>query len=199
MKKTNRSKLSLAIAIYLAASVNFSSADAMTTSDVGFNGKNIFEIYYYGAEDAGNEFAKDCFRSSDGNPLVYTLKDDIKAGLNEAFRQWAEILGPGAKNKKPVQYFVGTNDAVNASALSLSRTYGVSTGNPNFLHDAIQNGSNIEWIETIDSIIDGSDQNSAARGFGRILIGQNIGKNEGDGRYGFVTSKALLPVAQEMN
>ena len=87
MKKPNKSKLSLAIALYLAASVNFSAVDAMTTSDVGFDGKNIFEIYYYGAEDAGTEFAKEFFRTSDAdvNPLVYTLKDDIKAGLNESF------------------------------------------------------------------------------------------------------------------
>ena len=45
MKKPNKRKLSLAVALYLAASVNFSAADAMTTSDVGFDGKNIFEIY----------------------------------------------------------------------------------------------------------------------------------------------------------
>ncbi|MBO6305732.1 MAG: autotransporter domain-containing protein [Selenomonadaceae bacterium] len=199
MKKSNKSKLSLVIALYLAASVNFSAVDAMTTSDVGFDGKNIFEIYYYGAEDAGNESAKNYFKTFEGNPLVYTLKDDIKAGLNESFRQWAEILGPGAKNNKPVQFFVGTSDVTNAFARSNSRTYGFNTNNPNFLHDAIQNGSNIEWIETVDSIVDGSHQNSAAIGFGRVLIGQNIGKDEGDGRYGFVTSKALLPVAQEMN
>jgi len=199
MKKPNKSKLALTIALYLAASVNFSAVDAMTTSDVGFNGKNIFEIYYYGAEDAGNEAAKTYFKTSDEKPLVYTLTDDIKAGLNESFRQWAEILGPGAKNKKPVQYFVGTNDEMNATARSDSKTYGVETGNPNFLHDAIQNGSNIEWIETIDSLMDGSDQNSAARGFGIIRIGQNLGKDEGDGRYGFVTPEVLLPVAQEMN
>ncbi|MBR3622547.1 MAG: autotransporter domain-containing protein [Selenomonadaceae bacterium] len=199
MKKPNKSKLALAIAFYFAASVNFSPADAMTTSDVGFDGKNIFEIYYYGAEDAGNESAKNYFETFGGNPLVYTLKDDIKAGLNESFRQWAEILGPGAKNNKPVQFFVGTSDVTNAFARSNSRTYGVNTNNPNFLHDAFQNGSNIEWIETIDSIMDGSEQNSAARGFGSIIIGQNLGKNEGDGRYGFVTPNALLPVAQEMN
>ena len=199
MKKSNKSKLSLVIALYLAASVNFSAVDAMTTSDVGFDGKNIFEIYYYGAEDAGNESAKNYFKTFEGNPLVYTLKDDIKAGLNESFRQWAEILGPGAKNNKPVQFFVGTSDVTNAFARSNSRTYGFNTNNPNFLHDAIQNGSNIEWIETIDSIMDGSEQNSAARGFGSIIIGQKLGTDEGDGRYGFVTPKGLLPVPQEMN
>ena len=198
MKKPNKSKLSLAVALYLAVSVNFSAADAMTTSDVGFNGNNIFEIYYYGAEDSGNELAKTYFKEFDGNPLVYTLKDDIKAGLNEAFRQWAEILGPGAKNKKPVQFFVGTNDVVNASAYSESKTYGVKTRNPNFLHNAIQNGADVEWIDTIDSLRDGSEKNSAARGFGGIIIGQNIGVDQGDGRYGFVANSDLLPVAQDM-
>ena len=114
MKKSNKSKLSLAVALYLAASVNFSAVDAMTTSDVGFNGKNIFEIYYYGAEDSDNELVVNHFTEFDTarfrftKPLVYTLKDDIKEGLNQAFKQWAEILEPGAKNKKPVQYFVVT-------------------------------------------------------------------------------------------
>ena len=205
MKKPNKSKLSLAIALYFAASVNFSPADAMTTSDVGFNGNNIFKIYYYGAEDSDNEPVVNYFTEFDTarfrftKPLVYTLKDDIKEGLNQAFKQWAEILEPGAKNKKPVQYFVVTNDVHNASARSESQTYGVNTGNPDFLRDAIQNGSNIEWLETIDSIVDSSSQNSAARGYGIIIIGQNMGKDEGDGRYGFVTPKGLLPVAQEMN
>ncbi|MBO6305025.1 MAG: autotransporter domain-containing protein [Selenomonadaceae bacterium] len=198
MKKSHKSKLSLAIALYLAASVNFSHTDAMTTSDVGFNGNNLFEIYYYGAEDSENASAKTYFKEFDGNPLVYTLKDDIKGGLNEAFRQWAEILAPGAKNKKPVQFFVGTNDVANAGAYSESKTYGVKTRNPNFLHDAIQNGADVEWIDTIDSLRDGSEKNSAARGFGGIIIGQNIGVDEGDGRYGFVANSDLLPVAQDM-
>ena len=198
MKETNKSKLSLAIALYLAANVNFLPADAMTTSDIGFDGKNIFEVYYYGEEDSGNALAKTYFKEFDGNPLVYTLKDDIKAGLNQAFKQWADILGPGAKNKKPVQFFVGTNDVVNASAYSESKAYGVKTKNPNFLHSAIQNGADIEWIDTIDSLRDGSEKNSAARGIGGIIIGQNIGVDESDGRYGFVAPKDLLPVAQEM-
>ena len=202
MKKPNKSKLSLAVALYLAASVNFSAVDAMTTSDVGFDGKNIFEIYYYGAEDAGNVAAKsyfDTFSTEEGiESLVYTLKDDIKTGLDNAFRQWAEILGPGAKNKNPVQYFVGTNNRENASAGSNSTTYGVRSENPNHLHDALQNGADIEWIESLESLMDESALPPAACGFGEIIIGQNLGLNENDGRYGFVATPIPKPVPTEM-
>ena len=203
MKKTRTGKLAFAVALYLATACPIPAAEAMTASPVGYDGRSLFEIYYYGAEDADNFAAKSFFKSFSREPgiepLVYTLQDDIKARLDSAFMQWAEILGPGAKNKNPVQYFVGTNNRENASASSVSATYGVQTENPNHLHDALQNGADIEWIESLDSLMDESAPPPAAHGFGGIIIGQNLGINENDGRYGFVAPLSPKPVATEMS
>lgn len=197
-----KAKLALAVAAYLAVACYIPDAEAMTTSRVDYDGKPLFEIYYYGAEDAGNVAAKSYFNAFSTEKgiesLVYTLKDDIKTGLDNAFRQWAEILGPGAKNKNPVQYFVGTNNRENASASSLSTTYGERSENPNHLHDALQNGADIEWIESLESLMDESALPPAACGFGGIIIGQNLGLNENDGRYGFVATPIPKPVPTEM-
>ncbi|MBR3623599.1 MAG: autotransporter domain-containing protein [Selenomonadaceae bacterium] len=197
MKKPSKRNLALAVAFYLAAAGNFSNSYAMETHSIGYNGNNIFNVYYYGADDAKNDYARAFFKDFGGNPLVYNLSSDIKNGLNKAFEEWAEILGPGVKNKKPVQYFVGTNDAANASAYSDSRAYGTVTANPDYLHDALQNGTEIAWLENVDTMRNGEDKTIAKLGAGGIIIGQNIGEDQGDGNYGFTYNKDRLPVAKE--
>lgn len=90
-------------------------------------------------------------------PLSYTLNNNIRVGLDNAFKQWAELLGPGARNQKPVQYFVGTIGEVNAFAVSYSFTEGRGQefiDDPNNLHDALKNGTAIEWLPGAGSFMD---------------------------------------------
>ena len=195
MGKIAGRRLAAAILLHLAIVGGAGQACAMTSSRIDYNSNPVFEVYYYGAEDADNASAKAFFGQFAGaNPLAYTLTDNIKTGLDAAFNQWAEILGPGARNKKPVQYFVGTNTVQNAGAIGFSKRNGEDTNNPNYLHAALQNGTEIQWIENIDALA----ENVPAQGYGGIYIGQNIGVNEEDGQYGFTAINTPIPVAQEM-
>lgn len=194
--KTGKRKLLLACLLYLAGSASMPIAQAMSTSYIGYGGRNIFAVYYYGAEDAGNAAAGEFFYSPHYESLVYTLKDDIKRGINNAFSQWTELLKPGLKNTVPVQYFVGTtNEQMNANAYTLSRINRKWTDNPNYLMEALQKGTKIKWMATIADTLDDDED---AWGIGRICIGQNMGIDEGDGRYGWTASEYPIPVAQSM-
>lgn len=195
-KKTAGRRLAAAILLHLAIVGGAGQACAMTSSRIDHNGSPMFEVYYYGAEDAdANPSTKEFFgQFITKGPLDYNLTPNIKTGLDAAFRQWAEILEPGSRNKMPVQYFVGTSTIENAGAIGFSRSNGVDTDNPNYLHDALQNGTQIQWIDNIDALA----ENVPAQGYGGIYIGQNIGVNEEDGQCGFTAINTPIPVAQEM-
>lgn len=196
-KPSKKQKLVAAILLHLIIGGSFGQADAMTSSQIDHNGKPMFEVYYYGHEDAGTPAAQ--FFEGMKNPgiLSYTLNDNLRAEVDNAFRQWAELLGPGAKNKKPVQYFVSTYDAVNAFASGFSSTEGKGEdfdNNPNNLHDALQNGTAIEWLPGAEVL---TDNPHGRRGFGVIGIGKYMGIDKNDGQYGWTTG-ASVPVSQEM-
>ncbi len=197
-RRFQKQRLAAAILLHLAIAGGAGQVWAMTSSQISHEGRPLFSVNYYGAEDEDNDAAMDFFAqfgSQTTDTLAYTLTDNIKAGLDNAFRQWAEMLGPGAQNRKPLQYFVGTNDIQNAGALSFSQRGNVDTNNPNYLHAALQKGAKIQWLDSIEALNDASAMN---RGYGGIYLGQNIGVNEGDGGYGFTAINRPIPIAQEM-
>lgn len=194
MKKSFKRKLTLAVALYLSVACP-TAVYASSTSEISYNGKDMFKVYYYGEEDVENLYAESIFSAMTGSAneaLCYTLKDDIKAGLDYAFEEWAEIIGPRARNKKPLEYFVGTNDVQNASATSDSFSYGKQTFNPHYLRAALQDGTEITQLGGIEGLDLRVVGNYPATGYGRIIIGQNISPDKGDGRYGFSAMPPLL-------
>lgn len=176
-------------------------ADAMENFLIESNdGKKIFDVQYYGVEDRNQNIAT-LFGSEDKNVRVlnYNLHEDIKVGLNNAFQLWAEILSPGSKNSQPVQYFVCTYDKENADAVSLSYLNGEHSDNPNFFREIIQNG------KTVQNVSDLRDDNELAKinqgevAFGVIRIGEDLGINDGDGKFGWINNSYYFhPVAQSM-
>mgnify|MGYP002624640585 CR=1 FL=1 len=191
----NKRNLMLACLLYLTGCTTLPTAQAMTTETIGYGGKDIFAVYYYGAEDKENTAARNFFAQLGKEPLCYTLTDDLKHGLGQAFLQWAEIIGPGVKNTVPVQYFVGTFSDVNAMATAVSYdNTGTYTENPHYLHMALQNGTAIKWLTGIETLPD----DSLPLGIGKIIIGKNLGVDKGDGRYSLVAYGKPIPLAQAM-
>lgn len=68
-------------------------------------------MQYYGIENK-NENLDYLFGGEEikFHVLNYNLSKDIKVGLNDAFKWWAEILEHGANMNQSFQYFVGTYD-----------------------------------------------------------------------------------------
>lgn len=164
------------------------------------DGKKIFDVQYYGVEDK-NESLEEFFGGENKNIRVlnYNLPKDIKIGLNEAFQWWAEILGQGAKNTQPVQYFVGTYDVVNADAQSISLIDGKIFENPNLLREAIQNGKNLKKFSNLTNEKDLEEMDNGEVGFGCIRIGENLGINDNDGNFGWTNfDYYAYPLAQAM-
>lgn len=92
-KRAKRQRLAVAILLQLAVWDNFCQVEALTTSQIDDNGKPMFAVYYYGQEDRGTPAVK-LFQSqsTDNDFLTYTLHNNIKAGLDNSFRQWVELL-----------------------------------------------------------------------------------------------------------
>lgn len=176
-------------------------ANAMENFFIETNdGKKIFDVQYYGVEDK-NESLEEFFCGENKNIRVlnYNLPKDIKIGLNEAFQWWAEILGQGAKNTQPVQYFVGTYDVVNADAQSISLIDGKNFENPNLLRDMIQNGKNLKKFSNLTNEKELEEMDNGEVGFGCIRIGENLGINDNDGNFGWTNfDYYAYPLAQAM-
>ena len=157
------------------------SAEAVEQFNIDWGGKTLFNVKYYGASDY-NATRAGFFIGNSTAGLVYDLSSDLKSGLNKAFKWWAEILGPGANISQPAQYFVGTNNEMNASAMAFQSKY-------NFL-DIFQSGQTVPQFNDIDDYLDNEDyykKNGYA--FGRIIIGQYLSPDtSNDGNYGWINT-----------
>lgn len=73
------------------------SAKAGEQFDIGWDGKTLFNIKYYGASDYTEERSGFFQRLANKgySVLNYDLTSDIKSGLNKAFKWWAEIFQSG--------------------------------------------------------------------------------------------------------
>lgn len=202
MKNFLSKKKKALISAVVALGFSFFSfqADAMEQFFIESDGKKIFDVQYYGIEDK-NENLGHLFGGDETNfrVLNYNLSKDIKLGLNDAFKWWAEILGTGANMNQPVQYFVGTYDATNADAQSVSLKDGEISDNQALFREIIQDGKTVQTIsdltkdEEIAKILEGE------AAFGLIRIGENIGINDNDGNYGWANySYYAYPLAQAM-
>ena len=104
MKKFLSARKKKAIISAVAAGICFSggNVEAVEQFNIDWDGKTLFNVKYYGASDytdsRGNFFEYDGVLG-----LNYDLTGDIKTRLNEAFKWWAEILGPGANISQPAQ------------------------------------------------------------------------------------------------
>ena len=183
MKKFFSSRKKKAIISAVAAGICFSSnVEASEQFNIDWDGKNIFNVKYYGASDY-NASRATIFKGSGTTGLAYDLSSDLKSGLNKALKWWAEILGPGANISQPAQYFVGTNDERNASAGAWKHKY-------NFA-DIFQSGQTVPQIDDIDEIVDNQDYyDSTGFAVGRIIIGQNFVMDYlKDGNYGWAKTE----------
>ncbi len=183
MKKLLSASKKKAILFAVAAGICVSGAvlpqpaEAVEQFDIGWDGKTLFNVKYYGASDY-NATRASAFKGSGTTALNYDLSSDLKSGLNKAFKWWAEILGPGANISQPAQYFVGTNDDRNAGADAVQSKY-------NFA-DIFQSGQIVPQFNDIDDVENNSDNGYA---FGRIIIGQNfVFDYLKDGNYGWINT-----------
>jgi len=187
MKKLLSARKKKAILYAVAAGICVSGtvlpqpAEAVEQFDIDWDGKNIFNVKYYGASDYTDARAGFFIGNSTAG-LVYDLSSDLKSGLNKAFKWWAEILGPGANISQPAQYFVGTNNAMNASAVAFQSKY-------NFL-DIFQSGQTVPQFNDIDDYLNNENYyKENGHAFGRIIIGQNfVFDYLKDGNYGWINT-----------
>ncbi|MBQ3646793.1 MAG: autotransporter domain-containing protein [Synergistaceae bacterium] len=171
----------VAAGICVSGTVLPQPAEAVEQFDIDWDGKNIFNVKYYGASDY-NATREVIFRHQGTAGLVYDLSSDLKSGLNKAFKWWAEIIGPGANISQPAQYFVGTNNDQNASAEASQSKY-------DFL-DIFQSGQTVPYIDNIDDTENNKDYyDSKGYAFGRIIIGQYLSPDtSNDGNYGWINT-----------
>ena len=184
-----------AILSAVAAGVWFSglflpqTAGAVDQVTIGWDGKAVFDVKYYGKERA--DFFQQFVNVKKGySALAYDLTGDIKNGLNKSFRWWAEILGPGATMSQPAQYFVGTFDEENAGAAAYIFKNGVQTSDPHLFKEIFQSGQRVPQFDDVAAFMRNKNEyEKNGVGFGTILIGQYVGYDDlHDGGYGFVNS-----------
>ena len=196
MKDFLSAKKKKAIISAVAAGICFSgflpkNAEAVEQFNIDWDGKNIFNVKYYGLSDYTASRAS-FFYDGKHTPLKYDLTSDIKSGLNKAFKWWAEILGPGANISQPAQYFVGTDDNANAGANALHSKY-------NFA-DIFRSGQTVPQFDDVADYQDNQDyykQNGFA--LGKIVIGQNIVMDYlHDGNYGWANSEYYASPTPEL-
>lgn len=192
MKNFLSARKKKAIIVAVAAGICFSgSAEAVEQVNIGWDGKTLFNIKYYGASDYTDSRAA-FFTDGNNTPLNYDLTSDIKSGLNKAFKWWAEILGPGAIISQPAQYFVGTYSNRNAAALALQSKY-------NFA-DIFQSGQTVPQFDDVADYQDNKDyykENGFA--LGKIFIGQNIAFDYlNNGNYGWANSEYYASPTPEL-
>lgn len=180
MKNHRKQKRILSLLTLALTTSFFIPAYAVDEHIIYSNGKAMFRVQYINPGDGLWEY-QEKFKDDNGGPgLTYMLTEGIKDSLDEAFQQWADILAPHSNNVQPVQYLVGTNNDANASAGPDANLEGI-TG-INSLASILQNG-----VTTVPVDI---WQPMPASGYaiGKIRIGKNMGRNESDGNYGFVSS-----------
>ena len=172
------------------------NAEAMEQFYIDWGGKTIFDVTYYGASDYSKKRAGfyedgEIREGKVVSALNYDLTSDIKTRLNEGFKWWAEILGPGANMSQAAKYFVGTNSRANATATSISIRNERLTNNPNLFTKVIQNGQTVLQLNDIeDAPVDYTTYKASSKddiAFGLVTIGQYLGMDSlNDGGYGFV-------------
>ena len=202
MKKLLSARKKKAILFAVAAGICVSGtvlpqpAEAVEQFNIDWDGKTLFNIKYYGS---GDYTARRASFFQDGetingftiHALNYDLTSAIKTRLNDAFRWWAEILGPGANLSEPVQYFVGTSDVANAGAISLSTRNGKETRNPDLFKELFQSGQRVKQFNNLEDVpYDSPTQKVLTTddmAVGLVGIGQYVGTSPvDDGGYGFV-------------
>ena len=202
MKKNLSARKKKAILSAMVAGFCFSgpvlpqTAEAVEQFNIGWDGKTVFNVKYYGQSDytaRRASFFQDG-ETSNGftiHALNYDLTSAIKTRLNEGFRWWAEILGPGANLSEPVQYFVGTSDVANAGAISLSTRNGKETKNPDLFKELFQRGQRVKQFNNLEDVPYNSPTQEVFTtddmAVGLVVIGQYVGTSPvDDGGYGFV-------------
>lgn len=206
MKKLLSARKKKAILFAVAAGICVSGAvlpqpaEAVEQFNIDWDGKTLFNIKYYGSSDYTARRAS-FFQE---NALTYDLTSDVKSRLNDAFRWWAEILGPGANLSEPVQYFVGTFDKANAGAISMSTRNGKETRNPDLFKELFQSGQRVKQFNNLEDVPYNLPTHEVLTtddmAVGLVGIGQYIGTGpEGDGGYGFIRPDYYAsPMAQSI-
>lgn len=148
-------------------------SDLVTAS----GGKDIFAV----------EFLDEDQVTGDETASVYTLSDATKKGVLEGLAYWAELLGDQAKNQKPIQVLVMTNDVANAFAEINCGTGAILT-NDLFLNQALQNGKKLENVDFYGAKPQGP------WAFADITFGKYLGAKRGDTQFGwYLDAETVLP------
>ena len=186
----------VAAGICVSGAVLPQPAEAVEQFNIDWDGKTLFNIKYYGSSDYTARRASffqdgETINGFTIHALNYDLTSAIKTRLNDAFRWWAEILGPGANLSEPVQYFVGTSDVANAGAISLSTRNGKETKNPDLFKELFQSGQRVKQFNNLEDVpYDSPTQKVLTTddmAVGLVVIGQYVGTSPvDDGGYGFV-------------
>ena len=186
----------VAAGICVSGAVLPQPAEAVEQFNIDWDGKTLFNIKYYGSSDYTARRAS-FFQDGEKlngftiHALNYDLTSAIKTRLNEGFRWWAEILGPGANISEPAQYFVGTNNIANAGAISMSARNGKETRNPDLVKELFQSGQRVKQFNNLEDVpYDSPTQKVLTTddmAVGLVGIGQYVGTSSvDDGGYGFV-------------
>ena len=180
MKKKNTFAMAIALALLTG---NLSIVQAYTTTMVSSNGKDVFEVQFFGQSEYVGLYR---------DLSEYTLSDEIKAGAIAGFSYWSDLLAPSAKNLTPLQILVQgkinyANAAAGAVAFNISNT--LTKSSQLLLNQALQKGLSIKhFAETEDMPAPGQ------YAYAKVTVGDNLGaRRSGAERGWWINKDTVLP------
>ncbi|MBP5212570.1 MAG: hypothetical protein J6Z30_06915 [Pyramidobacter sp.] len=81
-------------------------AQAADTHTISGGGRDMFSVHYLEAAENTGLFEPCADAETGEKDVPYTLNDYIKSGVDSGVQYWADILGAGTQQKKPVDVYV---------------------------------------------------------------------------------------------
>ena len=126
-------------------------AQAVETRTISGGGTDMFSVHYLEAAEHTGIFEPDADEETGEKDVPYTLNDYIKSGVDSGVQYWADILGAGSQQKKPVDVYVHSKEQYqNASAGQINLEKGKPVDNNNW-SEAILSGRVLADIDLLNA------------------------------------------------
>ena len=178
---------------------------AVDTVTISGGGKDMFSMHFLEAAECVEVFEPG-ENEETGKPYeAYTPDDYIRSGIESGAQYWADIIGAGAKLKKPVDVYVhGEEKLQNASAGQGNFEEGKSVNN-NAWDEAIQNGRVLAEVNLMNAKVDAKTSTVTIDGvpvnnygIANLTVGDNFGAaREGASRGWWTGPLSTLPDGEQ--
>ncbi|ORT98960.1 hypothetical protein D081_2325 [Anaerovibrio sp. JC8] len=172
---------------------------AMTTEVVNWGDKEMVELDIL-AEKEGFVYNKNTKEYLAG-PAEYNLSETLKQALKDGTSYWADVLGPGSKNKNPWQIIVITklkygNALASAKNFIADDKHIVHDSESVFVMDQLQDGKQLNDVRLLNQALPPAGE----YGFSVVTIGDNLGAaREGAERGWWMDKDTVLPTNEQAN